>query len=247
MAIDYRPKKNVTRNRPRKRPIKTIALMILGGIVTVYGLGVATGWLIFKYFPEPPPEMTAGMAPPDGARQPLPPVPPPGTTKKTPGNPDNDPDLTFYYTLPKGEKGVIGSGINMLPPTAPVNAPPAPVQPVDKQPQPVKTVEVKGISPSPAAAGEKKAVSPAEQQTVSKNKNPEKETFTVQVAAFHEKNEACTLKDKLRAGGVTARIEEYTVKGEDTWFRVRTGRKLDRDAAARLAAKIGGNAILVPD
>lgn len=251
MAIDYRPKKQVSRNRPRKRPVKLIVVLVLGSALSIYGLGVATGWLIFRFFPATPPETTSAAAQQDTAGQPLPPVPPPVTAKKVPGNADNDPDLTFYYTLPKGEKGVIGSGINKFPRTEPINpspapqAPPAPPAPVKALPPPVQTVAKKEVS-MPAVPNEKKTP-PAAKEVAPANNSSGKGTYTVQVAAFHEKKDALELKDKLRQSGFTAHIDEYTVNGKVIWHRVRVGHKLDRKAASTLAAKIGKNSYPIAD
>lgn len=247
MAIDYRPKKNVTRNRPRKRPVKLIVVLILGSALSIYGLGIATGWLIFRFFPRSTPETTAATAQADSASKPLPTVTAPTTAPKVPLNDNNDPDLTFYYTLPKGEKGVIGSGINKLPRTVPINTSSSPASPPpDKTVPPATQAVAKKEVSSPAPTDEKK-VPPAVKQTASTNNSSDKGTYTIQVAAFHEKKDALELKEKLRQSGFTAHIDEYTVNGKVIWHRVRVGRKLDRDAASKLAVKIGRNAIPIAE
>ncbi len=234
MPLDYRPKRQVTKNRPRKRPVKLVLLLILGSFFSVYGLGVATGWLIFKYFPQDTPAPSANSLPPSGADQQLPPSPVPASAKGVAAVEENDPDLTFYYTLPKGKTGVMGSGMNPLPPATQKSASPstAPAQTVKTAPQPDEATAKKEV-PAPPTPIERKSA--------------DKETYTVQVAAYHGKSEAQELKAKLQKIGLSARVEEYTVSGKGIWYRVRAGSKLDRDSANRLAAKIGPNTILIPE
>jgi cell division septation protein DedD len=234
MPLDYRPKRQVTKNRPRKRPVKLMLLLILGSVFSVYGLGVATGWLIFKYFPQDTPAPSASSLPTSGADQQMSPSPAPASAKRVAAVEENDPDLTFYYTLPKGKTGVMGSGMNTFPPVAQKSAPSA-----TAQAQTVKTVQ------QPPQATEKKEVPTPPAQ--SESKSSDKGTYTVQVAAYHNESEAQELKAKLLKIGLSVRIEKYTVSGKGIWYRVRTGRGLDRDSANRLAAKIGTNAMVIPE
>lgn len=221
MALDYNQKKQVNKNRPRKRPVKFLLLLILGGIIFLYGLGLATGWLIFKYLPQKKLHSVTGSAKLDGAEQ-APPAPAQNEINNGRSAQDKDPDLTFYYTLPKGDKGVIGSGINKLPPqTAPKIAQP-------KVQQQHRTTE-------------------NAQTTAPATHNSDTTTYTVQVAAYNEKSDALELKAKLQKVGISSRIEEYIVPGKGTWYRVRSGSKLDKANANKIATKLGNNAILVAE
>jgi cell division septation protein DedD len=225
MALDYHQKKQVNKNRPRKRPVKLLLFLILGGIVFLYGLGIATGWLVFKYLPQKKLHGLANSAKPEETEQ-APPAPAQTAAKSGRSALDNDPDLTFYYTLPKGDKGVIGSGINNLPPqTATRIAPPKTNNSALQQHRAAETT----VTASPA-----------------KNESG-KATYTVQVAAYNEKSDAQELKAKLQKIGIASRIEEYTVPGKGIWYRVRSGNKLDRVNANKIAAKLGNNAILIEE
>lgn len=225
MALDYSQKKQVNKNRPRKRPVKLLLLLILGSIVFLYGLGLATGWLIFKYLPQKKLHSETGSAKPEGAEQATP-APAQTATKNGTSAQDKDPDLTFYYTLPKGDKGVIGSGINNLPPqTAPRIAP----SKADNSTQQQQRATEKTETAVPAT------------------NNSDKTTYTVQVAAYNEISDAQELKAKLQKNGISSRIEQYTVPGKGIWYRVRSGSKLDKANANKIAAKLGNNAILVAE
>lgn len=244
MALDYSPKKQVNKNRPRKRPVKLLLLLIMGSIVSLYGLGVATGWLIFKYVPQKTLTSQAGSSRQVGSEEQSPPSPAQNPAKNSIAAPGKDPDLTFYYTLPKGEKGVIGSGINKLPPqTTSKNTPPTTDSRLQHQPQLPEKVAVV----TTAAAKEK-----AEKIAETANSTPEtakavKGTYTVQVAAYNKKSDAQGLKAKLQKIGIASRIEEYTVPGKGIWYRVRSGKNLDKETAIKIAAKLGASAILVAE
>jgi len=248
MALDYNQKKQVIKNRPRKRPVKFMLLLILGTIISIYGFGIATGWLVFTFLPKNPPTLSADSAKIEGTDK-VSPSPTPVTPKGGTAAQGKDPDLTFYYTLPKGEKGVIGSGMNRLPPeTAPRQITPATtsVQNV-RVPQQQKQVAEKKETIDPASPKEKTGTTAEAVQPTAAIKNNGKKTYTIQVAAFHAKSDAQELKVTLQKIGISSRIEEYTVSGKGIWYRVRTGNKLDKDKANEIAAKIGNNAILVAD
>ena len=248
MALDYNQKKQVNKNRPRKRPVKLMLLLILGSIFSIYGLGVATGWLVFKYLPKNTPDPLANSVKPEVTGQ-LPPSPVPATPKGATEAQGKDPNLTFYYTLPKGEKGVIGSGLNLLPPeTAPKQAiSAASSAQKDKPVQQQKQTAEKLASSESAEQKDKSGKTPGAVQPTTSLKGTDKATYTVQLAAYHAKSDAQDLKARLQKGGIPARIEEYSIPGKGTWYRVRTGSKLDKDTANKIAAKIGNNAIPVAE
>jgi cell division septation protein DedD len=248
MALDYNQKKQVNKNRPRKRPVKFMLLLILGSIFSIYGLGIATGWLVFKYLPKNTPAPLANSVAPEATGQ-LPPSPGPASPKGGTAAQGKDPDLTFYYTLPKGEKGVIGSGINSLPPETspkPATSTAASAQ-KDKQVQQQKQSGEKSESAESAEQKDKPGKTPDAVHPTTALKAADKATYTVQLAAYHAKSDAQNLKARLLKSGISARIEEYSIPGKGLWYRVRTGSKLDKDTANKIAAKIGNNAMPIAE
>jgi len=248
MALDYNQKKQVSKNRPRKRPVKFLLLLILGSVFSIYGLGIVTGWLIFKYLPQNTPSTSADSAKLVGADQ-VPTSPAPVTSKGGSAAQNKEPDLTFYYTLPKGDKGVIGSGMNRLPSeSAPRQGTTAttPVQNV-RPAQQQKQVVVKKESAESAIQKEKAATPSKTVEPTVMTHDSGKAKYSVQFAAYHTKSDAQELKAALQKNGISARIEEYTVAGKGIWYRVRTGSKLDKETASKIAAKSGNNAILVAE
>jgi len=71
--------------------------------------------------------------------------------------------------------------------------------------------------------------------------------YVVQIAAFSTQKEAENAKAKLSAKGYSASLSETRLQDKSTWYRVRIGRHLDKDAAAEIAARIGGGAKVLPD
>lgn len=261
MALDYSQRKQVSRNRPKKRSTKPFLLLILGVISGVYALGIGTGWLLFRGSAHDVPpvaseatETAAGgkaaessSASKDSANSP------------SPAAKDNEAPLTFYYTLPKGDKGVIGSGVNLRPDEGaplPKRDPSELPQPTVKQQQPAKSEKMEGTTKTavavkekppretpPAPAREKATGAPPLQQS----KDSGKGNYTVQVGSYYDKSEAHNLKASLAKNGFSARIVEHTVQGKGTLYRVRIGNRMEQEAAAGLAAKVGKNAIAVPE
>ncbi|MBL0224897.1 MAG: SPOR domain-containing protein [Geobacteraceae bacterium] len=253
MRIDYsEPKKSyVTAHgtaRPRKEPtgyFKT-ALVVTGIITFMAGFG--TGWFLSqksakKSFqaateqislesspnngaaqlpkppapPQPNPQPPAQQDPAAAQSQP-PPATPPGTVAEQP--------LSFYKTLPSGQKGnVLGSGINTKD---------------DKAKQPLQAPIPSNLTrPAPAEP----AKTTADKQTA----RPADNSYTVQVASYALKSEAETLKNTLSGKGYNAFISESHQGDKGTWYRVRVGRKMDQDAAKELARKLGKSAQVFPE
>ena len=71
--------------------------------------------------------------------------------------------------------------------------------------------------------------------------------FLVQVAAFANKKEAENTKAKLAAKGYSAAISETNLNDKGTWYRVRIGRHLDKEAATEIAGRVGSGAKVLPD
>ena len=97
----------VTKNRPRKQPVGIYVVILLCAVGTSFAIGVGTGWLIRKPAKTPNPQSAGGekgaaeAAGQQGQRV--------NPEARAPGL---DPPLTFYETLPKGGKAIIGSGLN---------------------------------------------------------------------------------------------------------------------------------------
>jgi septal ring-binding cell division protein DamX len=246
MALDYNQKKQVNRNRPRKRPVKFFLFLILGSCISIYGLGIATGWLFLRYIPQKSSTPLASSDKTEGAN---PSPTPQATPKDNTAAHTKESDLTFYYTLPKGDKGVMGSGINRLHPQVAVKS----ANQVAAAAQRLKTLQqqtqIADKKENTALADQRKheATTSGSEHLTSAKKEAGSESYTIQVAAYHEKSDAQMLMKKLQKIGVSARIEEYEVTGKGRWYRVRAGSKLDKYTASKLASMIGHKAILVPE
>jgi len=257
MRIDYsEPKKSyVTPQgsaRPRKEPagLFTTVLVITGVITFIAGFG--TGWFLsqksakmsFKAATEQNslenyPKQEAAQPPkPAQPVQPVPqtqPQPDPAAAQQPPAasGTTTDPPLSFYKTLPSGQKGnMLGSGFNTKD---------------DKVKQPLQAAIPANLFKSAATDAQKApADKPAATEKVA-TLHPEGTSFTVQVASFPLKSEAETLKNKLAGKGYNAFIAESHQGDKGTWYRVRVGKKLDQESAKELAGKLGKGALVIPD
>ncbi|RII27748.1 MAG: SPOR domain-containing protein [Geobacter sp.] len=263
MVMDYRERKPVSKNRPRKQPLGVFFFIVIIAISISFVAGVATGWLIFR----PTRSKLAGVqqqgVTPDQ----------PGQASATTGQPQNpeaqstgEPPLTFYETLPKGSRAVIGSGLNpssnapaftakpATPPQAPravqteqpaVPEPVPPAQPAVKIPMVAKPKDGKEMAdqPKPATKSKASTLSPV----VPNKTSPSKGTFSVQVASQKDRKEAEAVRDRLVARGMAAYIVESHLPDKGVWYRVRVGRGLEQRAASELAAKAGKGAITIPE
>jgi cell division protein FtsN len=163
--------------------------------------------------------------------------------------------LTFYETLSKGNKAVIGSGLNPRRPDDPLAVKPAPLPAPSVQPQPQKAM--KPAAPAPAdnqgTPGEKPgsdgkaAVGKPEKEAAVKKVEQGSGTFSVQIASYSERREAEGVKARVIARGLAAYIVESNLPGKGLWYRVRVGRHLDQQGANELAKKAGKGAIVVPE
>ncbi len=141
-----------------------------------------------------------------------------------------EPPLSFYKTLPSGQKGnVLGSGINTKD---------------DKTKQPLQAPIPTNMTKPPAAEPQKTADKPAVTEKAAATANT---GFTVQVASYALKSEAETLKNSLAGKGYNAFISESHQGDKGTWYRVRVGRKMEQEAAKELARKLGKSAQVFPD
>jgi cell division protein FtsN len=144
-----------------------------------------------------------------------------------------DPPLSFYKTLPSGQKGnVLGSGINTRD---------------DRTKQPLQAAIPANLYKEPATDTQKPPADKPAGTEKSTARHPEATSFTVQVASFPLKSEAEALKSKLTGKGYSVFISESHQGDKGTWYRVRVGRKLDHEAARELAGKLGKAALVIPD
>ncbi len=264
MRIDYsEPKKSCSvptkgsQSRPRKESSAgVIFAVIITGLICL-GIGFGSGWMLSqrsakKTFKAAMEQQSLENNPQPVKAQP-PPVQPPVTpaaapqqqvdnsSSRTPSGgaipTANDPPLSFYKTLPSGQKSnTLGSGINVKedkPAKQPLQAamPSNMTKATPSQPdETAQTLPAKVAPTKPTGANHMEASG-----------------HTVQVASFSLKSEAETLRSKLTAKGYNVSIVESHQGDKGTWYRVRVGRHLDPEAAKELAAKLGKGAIAIPE
>lgn len=222
-----------------------VVMLILIGIG--FGTGFATGWHFsqksakkaFRAAMEqqslesqpkqpqaPPATPTVASTLPAGQQQTGPQPAGASHDSKTQGpasaTPTTQVPLSFFDNLPRGQKQtVLGSGINEKP--KPVTPPAVIPQPIPKQATQPPSAPKPAVVPPPASG------------------------FVVQVASFNNRKEAEATRTKLAAKGYSATLSEVELNDKGTWYRVRIGRHLEKEAAAEIASKIGGGAKVVPD
>jgi cell division protein FtsN len=146
-----------------------------------------------------------------------------------------DPQLSFYKTLPSGQKNnAMGSGFN------------SPDDKTGKQPlhAAMPTNIIRQTPPQKEENPQKQAPQSVATKTATRQNSS---SFTVQVASYSLKSEAETMRNKLAAKGFNTAIVESHLGEKGTWYRVRVGKRLDQDAAKELAEKLGKGAIATPD
>lgn len=116
---DYSERRQFRMAAPPKRPsVWPSILLIMALMLFAFGAGLGTGWYLYrpggKFYkvPQPPqvapPAKTSSAVPPQG--EPIAPAPP--QIRPATDNPAATPPLTFYNTLQKGNKVLMGTGIN---------------------------------------------------------------------------------------------------------------------------------------
>lgn len=251
MVLDYSERTPGGKNRPRKQPIGIFTLILVGAVAISFALGLLTGMFIFKPGRKAPRDMVSVAQ--DSGKSPTSP------SSTQPKNPEAaalkgaEPPLTFYETLPKGGKAVLGSGLNPQKADAPqVLKPPAavtpPAQPQAAQkpitpPAAAKPEERKEQHQTPAEQAKKTAVSPGQ------SKPPAASTgrYCVQVVSSQDRKEAEAIKGRLAEKGLAAYVVDSSIKDKGTWYRVRIGRHLTQQAAAELAGKVGKGALVISE
>ncbi len=227
MVIDYSEQRQAPRNRPKRQPVGRYVATFLLILGLAYGGGFLTAWYLYRPSAliaaqskaRPAAQVASGQqttAPP-----PQPANPPASTGQEVP--------LSFYETLQKGNKSIIGSGLNPqkgegAPAAKGAPAPQPASQPVKNQPVQAPP-QAKAIAAPSAGDGK----------------------FTVQVASTKERKEAEELVARLVGKGYAALSAESKVEGKGTWFRVRVGRHLTRPEAEELAARLKSGAVVVQE
>jgi cell division septation protein DedD len=249
MVMDYSGRRPVAKNRPRKQPVGIFAVVLISAISMSFALGVLTGWFVFRparKAAQGQPVPVAGAKAPDAPSQSAYPNPEAAAGK------GGEPPLTFYETLPKGGKAIIGSGLNpkkgeggqsAKPATVPLPAPQQPAQPPAK-PDAAAAVEAK--EQGAAVADQAKKTAAGDAAPVPKQPGPPGK-FCVQVASTQDRKEAEAMKAKLAGKGLPAYVVESNIKEKGTWFRIRVGRHLSQQAAGDLAAKAGKGAMAISE
>ena len=154
MRIDYRERSFINKNKPRRQPIGMYAIGMVVASVLLFTLGFASGWGACWYRNKKLSAVQQGSAQSSAGAKPEQPLQSEEAKKgkQTP--------YSFYDTLPRGGKGVIGSGINA---NLPEHQPMMPPKPDTPTPQP------QDAKPAPAPQQAVKAPAqqqPANQQTV---------------------------------------------------------------------------------
>lgn len=263
MVLDYRERKPVNKNRPKSKPVGLFVIAF--GLVAVcsFALGVLTDRFLLS-----PRSLKV-----DNAQAPPPVAPKNGPQETTKDSVTanqgaapalQEPSLTFYETLPKGGKIILGSGMNPKTPTVqsvspaktatealpkndqvlPRQAEAVMVQKADKPAIPVSSPEKSAAADNaerPKAAGETAKDVSAKKSAVSKGK------FSVQVASARERKEADAIKSGFQEKGFAAYVVESVVPGKGTWYRVRVGKQMDQPSAAKLAKQLGKATIIIPE
>jgi cell division protein FtsN len=223
-----------------------VASVFITGILCL-GIGFGTGWMLSqrsakKAFQAAMEQQSYENSPQQEKVQPAQqqPAPPASAQQPQPDGTDGAktavaPQLSFYKTLPSGQKNnVMGSGFN---------------SPDDKPgKQPLHAAMPTNIIRQPPLQREENPQKQTPQEVAAKPATRQNESgFTVQVASYSLKSEAETMRNKLAAKGVNATIIESHLGDKGTWYRVRVGKRLDQDAAKELAEKLGKGAIATPD
>jgi len=249
MAIDYREHKAVSKNRPRKQPAGFFFFSLFVAVIIAYTLGLVTGWLVFR-----PAQRNSADSRPAPADANMKGVEAPAKGQTLPaegtGGAAPEPLLTFYERLPKGNRDLMGSGLNTSKPPEQLPArvapkPPAPAAreaaPVEAATQSREAAKVPTRTPDISAGKE----TPAREASVKEDDGKGK--YVVQVASYHVKKEAEAVRDRLKADGIPAYLVESNIPEKGIFYRVRVGRHLEQKAALEMAEKAGKGAIVIPE
>jgi len=144
MLRDYSERRQSRTAPPPKRPsVWPYVLLILLFVLLAFGVGLGTGWYLYRpggrFYKTPQISQPAvapksqSALPPQG--QPVAPAPSqsPAPGQSAADKASGSPPLTFYNTLQKGNKGLMGTGINQPKETPqPLHPRPVQTQPSDR-------------------------------------------------------------------------------------------------------------------
>lgn len=244
MVLDYHERRTVNKNRPKKRGNGLIVTVAVAALAVTFALGFGVGLTVGKASRKPAQPVRPVAGDEAGKGGAVATIPPPAATGNAGGV---EPPLTFYNTLAKGNKAVIGTGLNPQRPQE---------KPSEVKPSPPAAVPQPAVEPNPAPSlpaakqleqggqqkGSAAATAPAEKKsTATKGK------FVVQVASYREKGEAVAIRDRLIAKGASAYILESHVQDKGIWFRVRVGKGLSQQEAKDIATRVGKEALVIPE
>ncbi len=257
MVLDYHERKQVSKNRPKKRPFKLIFVLIAGVILAVYFLGFATGWFLYKAR-KAGPSATPGNISAAAGQKPGETAPPADTRRNTrdANGKSSEPPLTFYQTLPKGEVAALGSGLNPAPVPASSSSGKSGKESEkaqtagrnEKHRQNPNSDKNNGDDGTTSSTAKKDyAADNYGEASNPSNSAASVKTYTVQAASCSVKKEAEAVKVALDRKGLLSYIVESKIQGKGTWYRVRLGNHLDMETANKIAAKVGKNAIVIPE
>ncbi len=253
MPLDYsRPRisaarPSVNKNRPKKQTAGLFVFLILGALIVTFVAGVLTGWFVFRHAARKAAAKAAAGAQQDAGSPPGA-VQPPGGEGRV-----QEPSLTFYETLPKGGKAVIGTGLNPKredaahPAKPAASASPSIAQPQGSVPPaiaPAKTTEPGGED---GKAQESVNSSAKERESAAKKTAPGKGKFCVQVASYKDRKEAEAMRAKVASRGLDVYIVESSVPDKGVWYRIRVGRHLEQAEANEAVKKAGKGAIVIAE
>jgi hypothetical protein len=135
MVIDYSERRQVRKPAPKRPKVWPYVLLIVLLVLAAFILGLGTGRYLYKpggRFYKAPPQSQQ----PSASKQPVSSQPPGAAVQAAPDQQvqqqappaEKAPPLTFYNTLQKGNKGLMGTGIN-APKEGQTGAPKAQAQP----------------------------------------------------------------------------------------------------------------------
>lgn len=253
MVLDYRERKPVNKNRPKSKPVGLLIIAFGAVACCSFVLGVLADRFLLPHSDIKAVDALAPQSAPSGESA--------SNQQAAAGNSSvpgkqnvytslKEPSLTFYETLPKGGKVILGSGLNPKQPSVPVAAPAKSA--VVSQPRVDQTQKGQPVTGAESKPGKAEPISSPNGDASIKGTPPKKVAaskgkYLVQVASARERKEAEVVRSALQAKGFAAYIVESHVDGKGTWFRVRVGKQLDQAAAGNLVNQIGKGAIAIPE
>lgn len=253
MVLDYRERKPVNKNRPKSKPVGLLIVAFGAVACCAFVLGVLTDRFLLPHADINAVDAVAPQSVTPGASNADPQAN--AGNGSVPGRQNvytslKEPSFTFYETLPKGGRVILGSGLNPKQPSVPVAASAKPA--VVSQPRVDQTQKGQSVTGAESKPEKAEPISSPNGDASTKGTPPKKVAapkgkYLVQVASVRERKEAEVVKSALQAKGFAAYIVESHVDGKGTWFRVRVGKQLEQATAGNLVNQIGKGAIVIPE